>query len=332
MNSTLTGKAADLSAFDHPFLRAVHLVANGKLAAQLVVDLTRSVVFTVRPSDKGPVELDLSLPRGAAGKLAGKTIVVDAGHGGHDSGARGVNGTSEKNVTLQVARAFADELRDAGANVIMTRSSDYFIPVDDRPEIANRAGADFFVAIHADSGDSNHSIQGSTVYYHFNQPTGRALAQSIAARLAQTGDIPSRGIGSDGIRFPGQGFGVLRYSRMVAVLCECGYMSNGVDVRKLNTPAVQRKIAQSIVAGLRDYIEANPNLDTRSVNARADTEIIVPPASTLPFPAPLTPNEDAPIVDPTMPNAGDANGLHSIAPDTHLPERAPVPSPTGHST
>ena len=125
--------------------------------------------------------------------------------------------------------------------------------------IANRAGADFFVSIHADSGDRNHSIQGSTVYYHFNQPSCRALAQSIADRLAETGDIHSRGIGSDGIRFPGQGYGVLRNSRMVAVLCECGYMSNGDDVAKTeHNPLCKRRSPQSIVAGLRDYIEGNP--------------------------------------------------------------------------
>ena len=305
LNTTLASKVDALSGFEHPFLKAVRLVANGTSAAQLVLDLTRAVVYTIRPSDKGPVELDLSLPRGASGKLSGKTIVIDAGHGGHDPGASGVNGTVEKNVNLAIATQLASALRDAGANVILTRSTDYFIPVDDRPLIANRANADFFVSIHADSSDHNHSVTGSTVYYHYNQPSCRTLAQCIADRMAVVGDIRSRGIGSDGIRFPGIGYGVLRGSQMAAVLVECGYMSNSGDVQKMNLPATQKKVALAVVAGLRDYIEGNPNADTRDINPQPDgdtkaalpaagNDVPVDPDTPLPTSAPPTAADDVP--------------------------------------
>ena len=281
LNTTLASNIGALANFDHPFLKAVHLLANGPSATQLIVDLTRAVVYTVRPGSKGAVEVDLSLPRGAVGKLAGKTIVVDPGHGGHDSGAPGVNGTMEKNVNLAIATQLTAELRDAGANVILTRSTDYFIPVDERPVIANRAGADFFISIHADSSDHNHSVTGSTVYYHFNQPSCKTLAGCIADRLADIGDIRSKGVGSDGIRFPGVGYGVLRGSQMVAVLVECGYMTSSADVRHLNDSATQKKTARAIVGGLRDYIEGNPATDTRNVNPQPDHGTNVPPLPTL---------------------------------------------------
>jgi N-acetylmuramoyl-L-alanine amidase len=306
LNATLAAKASEIGAYDHPFLKGVQLLTISPAAAQLVVDLTRAVVYTIRPNDKGLVELDLSLPRGAVGKLSGKTIVVDPGHGGHDSGAPGVNGTVEKNVNLAIATQLAETLRDAGANVILTRSTDYFIPVDDRPIIANRAGADFFVSVHSDSADHNHSTNGSTIYYHYSQPSCRTLAQCIADRMADIGDIHSKGIGSDGIRFPGAGFGVLRGSQMVAVLVECGYMTNSGDVQKLNSPATQRKVADAIVSGLRDYIEGNPRLDTRNVNPQPDSAL-----TNLPTAAPVAPaNPDATDstapTDPTAPDAAPA--------------------------
>jgi N-acetylmuramoyl-L-alanine amidase len=86
--------------------------------------------------------------------------VVDAGHGGSDSGALGVGGFREKNVTLAIASALRDKLQQAGANVIMTRSNDVFIPLDERPGIANRAGADFFIAVHADSPPATGASTG----------------------------------------------------------------------------------------------------------------------------------------------------------------------------
>ena len=84
-------------------------------------------------------------------------------------------------------------LRDAGANVILTRADDNFIPVNERPRIANRAGADFFLCVHADSGDSNHSANGSTVFFHAADPNCRTLARCIADRFEQMGGIRSRG-------------------------------------------------------------------------------------------------------------------------------------------
>ena len=277
MNTTIAAAAGNtLSEAKHPFLRGISILPRGSAAAQLVVDLTRTVTYAVRMSPAGGFVLDLMLPKGAGGKLAGKLVVVDPGHGGSDSGAGGTDGSHEKNVTLAIATKLADRLREMGANVIMTRGNDSFVPVDERPKIANRAGADFFISVHADSGDRNRIVNGSTVYYHMQVGSCKALAQSIVDELADMGGIRTKGTHSDGLQWGGRfvnGYGVLRGSQMVAVLCETGYMSNPGDANKLNDPAMQKKIADSIANGLKNYVEGNPDFDTRNIQPQPEGEL-----------------------------------------------------------
>jgi N-acetylmuramoyl-L-alanine amidase len=278
LNATLgANAAASLSAIKHPFLQGAQFISRNGNALQMVLDLTRVVAPVVIPNKDGTVIVDLKMPKSAGGRLAGKLIVVDAGHGGHDNGARGVNGTYEKNVNLGIAMQLADTLRDAGANVMLTRADDFFIPVNGRPKIANNAGADFFVSVHADDpGNGSRSHNGSTVYFHGNDANCKALAMCISARFEQMGGIRSKGVKTDYIRFPGEGYGVLRNSRMVAVLVECGFMTNPNDVRLMNDPEWRKRIAGAIAAGLRDYIEGNPDLDTRNNQPGAGGDVIPP--------------------------------------------------------
>lgn len=281
LQNAVLGAGADtssLGAIDHPLLRAVQLVSRGSIGARLVVDLTRVVAYTVSPQGRtGNLIIDLFLPAGAGGRLAGKLVVVDAGHGAHDVGARGVIDVVEKNVNLAIAVALRDQLQELGANVYMTRSDDTFVTLGERSRIANRMGADFFVSVHSDS-TRNRSISGSTVYYHKQISSCRALAHSIAARLEAMGSIPTKGIRSDSVLY-NSGLSVLRNSQMVSVLVECGYMTNLGDVTKLVQSAMQQRIAQSIADGLRDYVEGNPDWDTRNVNPRPaeENEIFLPP-------------------------------------------------------
>ncbi len=307
VNATLSATAGNtLGAAKHPFLRGISVLPRGSAAAQLVVDLTRTVTYAVRLSPTGGFVLDLLMPKSAGGRMAGKLVVIDPGHGGSDSGARGADGSAEKNVTLAISIKLADKLRDMGANVIMTRGNDSFVDVSERPRIANRAGADFFVSVHADSGDRNRSVNGSTVYYHMQVGSCRALAQSIVDQLADMGGIRTKGTHSDGRQWGGRfenGYGVLRGAQMVSVLCETGYMSNPGDVNKLNNSAMQNKIADSIANGLKNYVEGNPNFDTRNIQPQ-DVGVL----------APLT---------PVTPEGTDADALSSteeiIAPATLEP-------------
>lgn len=296
-NVTLAADVATaLQNAQHPLLSAVQMVPRGGLAARLIVDLTRAVAYTVSPLSGGAgLVIELALPRGAGGRLAGKLVVVDPGHGAHDSGAKGINGQYEKNVNLAIGLKLRDELQAMGANVLLTRANDTFIPLGSRPGsrtyIANQAGADFYVSVHADSV-RNRSVRGSTVYYHRQIPSCRALAQTIAERLGAMGGIPTGGPRSD-LVLHSIGLDVLRNSRMVSVLVECGYMTNLNDVTFLTQSAMQQKVARSIAEGLRNYVEGYPSQDTRNVNPRPDDMIEDPNAS-------ADPGEAAPLEDDTL--------------------------------
>lgn len=293
-NATLGATAtANLTGLQHPLLRAVRLIAQSSSATRLALDLTRVVTYSVKPGvDGSSLVIDLNLPRNAGGKLEGKLIVVDAGHGGHDGGARGVNGAHEKDVNLGIAMNLAEYLRDAGANVIITRGNDAFIDLGERSAIANRAGADFFISCHSDStGGRSSGVNGSTVYFHLDSQSCRALAQCIADRLGDMGGIRCNGPRSDGKIYT-NGFSVLRRSQMVSVLVECGFMTNPGDANRLVSGEYQQKTARAIADGLRDYIEGNPYFDTRNIN---------PQPEILPLPAlpPGGEEEIPPIPDPT---------------------------------
>jgi N-acetylmuramoyl-L-alanine amidase len=92
------------------------------------------------------------------------TVVIDAGHGGSDTGAKGPAGSLEKDVALAVARNLAAKLRDAGLNVVMTRDADVRVPLEERTAIANDARGDLFVSIHANAA-RQASIHGSETYF-----------------------------------------------------------------------------------------------------------------------------------------------------------------------
>jgi N-acetylmuramoyl-L-alanine amidase len=104
------------------------------------------------------------LAREAASLDRFDTVVIDAGHGGEDEGARGVNGLLEKDLALDVARALAGELRKAGLRVVMTRERDVFVPLEQRTNIANDARADLFVSVHANAAHDG-AARGSETYF-----------------------------------------------------------------------------------------------------------------------------------------------------------------------
>ncbi len=183
------------------------------------------------------------------------TIIVDAGHGGKDSGAPGASGLYEKNITLQIAKRVRDIFTDAGAKVIMTRADDTFIPLPDRSQLGVDNHADLFVSIHCDSGNSRNANSGSTVYYHGNNSVCKELASDVAGRMKEANcGIAQNGTRTDYVRFPGVGFSVLRRSPEPAVLVECGYINSDADAQALQQSDTQDLIAKSILAGVKDYV------------------------------------------------------------------------------
>ncbi len=268
-------------AVGSPFIKAIRvgrLLTSSANFGRVVLDLSRAVGFTVesQPASSGMTYTINVLTSGSgtppgplvdeghkpplnplSTSLAGKIICIDPGHGGKDPGAQDEFRTgkvSEKDITLAVGRRLRDLLTQNGAKVVMTRSDDTFIPVMGRPQIANDGHADFFVSIHADSSGGQNSHSGTTVYYHVQNPVCKLMAADISRRIGEVSGIPRLGTRSDTVRFP-TGFGVLRGSLMPAVLVETGYVNSDSDLTKLQNDDTQQKIAEGIMAGLRDFMQ-----------------------------------------------------------------------------
>src|SRR5437764_9245007 len=144
------------------------------------------------------------------------TVVVDAGHGGKDNGAYRRFGGAEKIATLDVAKRVSQKLRGSDFKVVMTRTSDVFIPLDERVAIENAQDNSIFVSIHFNDS-RRRGIRGFETYYH--SANSYDLAHRIQSKLMTIPNSANRGVHTANFR-------VLRLARYPAVLVECGYLSN----------------------------------------------------------------------------------------------------------
>jgi N-acetylmuramoyl-L-alanine amidase len=177
---------------------------------------------------------------------AGRTIVIDAGHGGKDPGATSPHGFYEKTVNLDVALQIGGILRERGFKVIMTRSNDTFIELEERTNIANRSNASLFISIHADSCATS-GRNGFTIYVARQAGSqARNLAEAIDKQMAQT-SIKSHGTREADYK-------VLKNTRCPAVLIELGYLSNYWEAKRLKDKDMQRKLAVAITNGITNYV------------------------------------------------------------------------------
>ena len=273
---------------DNPIVKAIRIgkvFTEHTVFGRVVLDLSKMVGFSVdsRPSGSGmtylinvitsgggtapvpPVVAQTPPDGGIApapvtASLAGKLIVIDPGHGGSDSGATDrfrTNSVYEKNIALAIGRRVRDVLTQNGATVLMTRADDSFPPLDSRPRFANAHHADYYVSIHCDSAEVQNARSGTAVYYHGASGMCRLMAADIGRRISQVSGIPYNGIKSDMTQYGGRfatGYAVLRESEMPAVLVETGFMTSDSDLAKLRDDATQQRIAEGVVAGLRDFI------------------------------------------------------------------------------
>jgi N-acetylmuramoyl-L-alanine amidase len=137
----------------------------------------------------------LALPaaggRGAEAPLIDRfdTVVIDAGHGGDDHGARGPRGLVEKDLVLDVARRLAARLRRGGLRVVMTRSDDRFVPLEERTAIANDARGDLFLSIHANAARDT-DVRGIETFFLSLKASDDA-AQRVAERENQAFRVPA---------------------------------------------------------------------------------------------------------------------------------------------
>jgi N-acetylmuramoyl-L-alanine amidase len=176
----------------------------------------------------------------------GRTVVIDAGHGGKDPGATSYLGYYEKEVNLKVAQKIAWRLKNEGVQVIMTRNNDTFVELNDRAEIANRAGADLFVSIHHNSNNSRIH-RGYTIYIAPNASD----ASRRAGRLIEK-SLGATGLSSNGMRT--NDYRVLMRTQCPAVLVECGYLSNPSEAAILYDGDFQNQLANAIAQAILQSI------------------------------------------------------------------------------
>jgi N-acetylmuramoyl-L-alanine amidase len=169
------------------------------------------------------------------------TVVVDAGHGGKDTGAYRRYGPPEKMVALDVAQRLDRKLRESQLKTVMTRSSDVFIPLDQRVIIENSQKNAIFVSIHFNDS-RRRGIRGFETYYHSGSSS--ELANRIQAKLMTIPNSANRGVHTASFR-------VLRLAAYPAVLVECGFLSNrseGNEARSIEyRELLADRIAEAIV-------------------------------------------------------------------------------------
>lgn len=176
--------------------------------------------------------------------LSDATIVIDAGHGGHDSGALSNSKKEEKVYTLRYAKQVAKKLRLRGAKVYLTRAEDQTVSLGARPRLAEQVHADAFISFHFDSAPQANVASGYTTYY-LNKGPSLKLANTINGHFEDLG-LDNRGVDLGD-------FLVIRDNSRPAVLLEMGYINSERDFEKIKSHAYQNKVTSQVVAGLKDY-------------------------------------------------------------------------------
>ena len=247
--------------------------------------------------EESPARVDGDKP---AAREARRTIIVaiDPGHGGEDPGAIGRRGTHEKTVALAIARKLKSLIdAEPGMRAMLTRDDDYFVPLATRVQKARRVQADLFISIHADAF-TTPTARGSSVFALSEHGATSAAARWLAQReneadliggvnldardpvlartlldLSQTAQINDSlrvgrsvldGIGSVNALHKGSveqaGFAVLKAPDIPSILVETAFISNPDEEQKLRDEGHQRRLAESMRAGIKRYFAANPPL------------------------------------------------------------------------
>jgi len=243
-------------------------------------------VLKVRMGEPEPEVTPETAPTETGAKPSGGwelgTVIIDPGHGGKDTGARGLNGLLEKDVTLDIAKRAAAVLRRQGVDTRLTREDDRFLPLKARTEFANSNGGDLFVSIHANSFH-DPLIGGLECYFLSPARTDRAIAAAekensvvqletqdhgyqdlteenhilLTMATAQymqdserwAGVTLDQAAGSTGLHVRGvdqAGFYVLMGASMPAILFECGFITNANDARIMGTERGRQRLGESV--------------------------------------------------------------------------------------
>ncbi len=175
-----------------------------------------------------------------------KTIVIDAGHGGSDPGATAF-GWREKDIVLDVALLVEEKMRGTDIDIVLTRSGDYFLELEERVDVAHSAHADAFVSIHANAA-GQESVHGTETYWNRNNHSAdsQRLATSIQNQLISKLNTRDRGVKE-------ANFYVIRHTEMPSVLVELGFVTNRQEAERMQTSSFKNDAADAIKEGIIEF-------------------------------------------------------------------------------
>lgn len=245
LSKTINGKPAVQNGeiiFDNPYISKVRyaLFKDEPSTVRIVVDLKQKIEYNLLES-KTSGELAISF------NTSRYVVVLDAGHGMKDTGAVSAAGRYEKDFNLAVVLKAAKLLESEPLiDLRLTRNVDQaFMEPAERADFANAQGAHLFVSVHANSF-TNTSVKGTETYY--TREDSKELANIMHKHLLTATGFNNRGVKTADYR-------VTKYTVMPAILLEIGYMSNVEEEKKLFEEALQDRVAASIVAGIKEYLQ-----------------------------------------------------------------------------
>ncbi len=206
------------------------------------------------------------------------TVIIDAGHGGEDGGAVGVDGVVEKDLNLPIALEVAKLLKKDGINVVLTRDGDYAIYSDEATSIREKKVSDIhnrfaiiedtkdcvFVSIHMNHYESA-SCSGAQTFYSDNNEDSKVLAQAIQTSI-KTDLQPTN---ERMIKPATSSIFLLYYAQVPAVLVECGFISNPEESKQLQDDMYQKDMAKSICKGILDYLgQSGENIKSKETTKK----------------------------------------------------------------
>lgn len=239
------GESTSRTGPPEAFMREVRVVPSGSdhgLQVQAALGWLMRLEVGADPSSR---EVTVSMKRDS---LAGKRIVVDPGHGGKDPGAQ-FGGLKEKDVNLEVAIELVGLLRAAGALAFLTRDSDVFVPLPERPRLATVLNADAFVSIHCNAMERPNLWHGTESYYF--TPQSQMLAFVLQESLVRTLQRRDNGVRQ-------RQFAVLWRSQQPCALAELMYLDWDAENALLRRAETRRQAALALFAALRGYFEGFP--------------------------------------------------------------------------
>ncbi|MFP3728385.1 N-acetylmuramoyl-L-alanine amidase [Priestia filamentosa] len=244
--------------------------SSASLSASVVSSLAKSTTVNVTKQSAGWSYIEAGTKKGwvssqylseaaaqtkPTSSIKNRTVILDAGHGGKDSGAIGTDGTQEKSITLAIALKTKAELQRNGYNVVMTRETDRKCLNDSsqqselkcRVNVATKNRGDIFVSIHANQGVN---ASGSETYYNKSRSPYATQSNKLATYIHNNYQ-PAFGSKDRGVR--DAEFYVIKYNTMPSVLLEIGFLSNSHDLANMKSPTMQQRVASSIAKGVNQY-------------------------------------------------------------------------------